>query len=142
MSDPQRFRVKSFVKSFRDLEVYQKTIELSAQTMNLKIPVKYAKTVGATCEKLIGSSQEVPKLIAESYGDKFSDIRLAVRKLESALRLMADIIASIDVLRAVLAEEKEVKIKLDELLTHYQRQKTKVLNLQRAWQRIFSPKQS
>jgi hypothetical protein len=140
MLDPQRFRVKSVVKSFRDLEVYQKTIELSAQTMNLKIPAKYVKTLGAAREKLIGASQEVPKLIAESYGDKFSDIRLAMRKLESALRLMADIIAGIDVLRAVIAQEKEVKGRLDELLTHYQRQKMKVLNLQRAWQRVFGPK--
>lgn len=141
-SDPQRFRVKSVVKSFRDLEVYQKTVALSAQFMNLKIPAKHAKTVGATCDKLIGASQEIPKLIAESYGDKFSDIRLAVRKLEGALRLMADVITGIDVLRAVLAGEKETKAELDELLTHYQRQKMKVLNLQRAWQRVFGPKQS
>ncbi|MDP3795321.1 MAG: hypothetical protein Q8R13_05390 [bacterium] len=128
------------MKSFRDLEVYQKTVALSAQLFSLPIPAKYAKRVGATCEKLVGASQEVPKLIAESYGDKFSDLRLAVRKLESAMRLIADIVTGIDVLRAVLAEEKDSKVLLDELLAHYQRQKMKILNLQRAWQRVFGPK--
>lgn len=137
-TDPSRFRVKSVVRSFRDLEVYQKTVELSAKILTLHIPAKHAKTLGPTCEKLIGASQEVPKLIAESYGDKFSDLKLCLRKLESSLRLMADIITGIDLLRAVLTEEKKTKEFLDEILTHYQRQKMKVLNLQKAWHRVFN----
>jgi len=137
-SDPSRFRVKSVVRSFRDLEVYQKTVALSAEILALRIPAKHAKTLGAACEKLTGASQEVPKLIAESYGDKFSNLNLSLAKLESAMRLIADIITGVDLLRAVLAEEKGTKTLLDELLTHYQRQKMKILNLQKAWQRVFT----
>lgn len=140
MSDYKRFRVKSAVKSFRDLEVYQKTVDLSARLTVFSVPAKYAKKAARSCEKLIASSRHVPKLIAESYGDKFPDIKLSLAKLESAMRLIADIVTEIDVLRSVCAEDKKTKETLDDLLAHYQRQRNKILNLQRAWGRVFLKK--
>lgn len=140
MSDYKRFRVKSTVKSFRDLEVYRKTVDLSARLTTFSVPAKYAKKAASSCEKLIATSRHVPKLIAESYGDKFPDIKLSLAKLESAMRLIADIVTEIDVLRSVLAEEKKTKETLDDLLAQYQRQRNKILNLQRAWGRVFLKK--
>lgn len=133
----KRFRVKSVVKSFRDLEVYQKTIELSTNIFNLTLPKKYANKLRSHHEKLLELSQRVPKFIAESYGDKFTSIALSSQKLERAQSLIADIIAHLDILRSLLANEEVCKEALDNILVKYQRQKRKILNLQRAWQRVF-----
>lgn len=122
------FRVKSIVKSFRDLEVYQKTIQLANELSNLSF-------VG---QELISMSASIPRLIAESYGDKFDSRELAHNKLTEALRLLAGIIAGIDLLREKYSEAKDQKELLDSILTKYQTQKTKILNLRKAWDRVFT----
>jgi len=68
------FRVKSPVKTFRDLEVYQQTTKLSAEIFTLKIPAKYKndKDVIGEIDKLKEMSKQVPRLIVESYSDKFT----------------------------------------------------------------------
>ena len=116
------FRVKSSIRSFRDLFVYQKTIQLSNEISNL--------TSGD--EILTVLSKQIPQLIAESYGDKFDSKELAHDKLTKALKLIAGVITRIDLLRE--SGEKEI---LDKLLTKYITQKRKILNLRRAWDGVY-----
>lgn len=125
----KNFRVKSLIKSFRDLEVYQKTIQLSEEIITLEFIDK--KEISSLTEK-------VPKLIAEAYGDRFDSRELAHNKLTEAITLVANIITKIDLFRQRFAENKEVKEVLDKLLTKYQTQKRKILNLRKAWDRVFS----
>ena len=84
--DFRNYRVKSMVNSFRDLEVYQKTIQLSDEITNL------------------------PFLNKEIFKKDNEEIKLF----------------------------KEAKETLDKLLTIYQTQKIKVLNLRKAWDRVFT----
>ena len=106
-------RVKSMVRSFRDLEVYQKSIQLA---------IKMAP---------FGDSKEIPKTIARAYGLKFEDKELAIQEMGKALILASETIATIDLAREeAKGPEKE---QLDSLLTKYQRLRTKILNLKRAW---------
>ena len=81
-------------------------------------------------------AESIPKLIAESYGDKFDSKPLANQKLTEAITLTTNIITKIDILREQHKESQENKEILDKLLTNYQRQKLKILNLRKAWQRI------
>ncbi|MBU1091450.1 hypothetical protein KKA27_01105, partial [Patescibacteria group bacterium] len=78
------FRVKSPVKTFRDLEVYQQTTKLSADIFVLKIPAKRKndKDVLDEIGKLKEISKQIPRLIVEAYGDKFTDLELAGKKME------------------------------------------------------------
>lgn len=130
------FRVKSAIRSFRDLEVYQKTVELATDAHNLVFPEHYKTTTASSHAKLIENAEKVPKFIAESYGDKFENIALSLQKLERAQRIIADIITQIDILRSLLANDAG-KEALDKLLIKYQGQKRKILNLQRAWRKVF-----
>jgi len=125
-----RFRVKSIVKSFRDLEVYQSTIQLSNELTNLKFlePEK---------QELKNITENIPKLIAESYGDKFDSKEIACKKLTQAVTLISDIITKIDLLREKFAQEKDKKQILDKILLKYSYQKRKILNLRRAWSIVF-----
>ena len=127
----KNFRVKSLIKSFRDLEVYQKTIELSEEITSLE----FIKS-----QDLSSLTEKIPKLIAEAYGDRFDSRELAHNKLTEAITLVANIITKIDLFRQRFANNKENKEILDKLLTKYQTQKRKILNLRKAWDRVFGGK--
>ena len=127
-----RYRVRSPIKSFRDLEVYQKTIQLSDEMTNLHF-VKSEQDIQEI--KLI--AEQIPKLIAEAYGDRFDSKELAHNKITQAITLIANIITKTDLLREKFSASRESKEILDKILTRYQTQKRKVLNLRNAWDERF-----
>lgn len=126
-----RYRVKSPIKTFRDLEVYQKTIQLSDEITNLDF-LKSKEDI----KEIRLLAEQIPKLIAEAHGDRFDSKELANEKITSAATLITNIITKIDLLREKFSENRESKENLDRLLTKYQIQKRKVLNLRKAWNRI------
>ena len=128
-----KYRVRSPIKSFRDLEVYQKTIQLSSEITNLDF-VKSEQDIQEI--KLI--AEQIPKLIAEAYGDRFDSKELAHNKITQAITLIANIITKTDLLREKFSASRESKEILDKILTRYQTQKRKVLNLRNAWDRVFT----
>ena len=134
--DFRNYRVKSQIKSFRDLEVYQKTIQLSDEITNL--PFLNDAKFEQDNKEIKSLAEKIPKLIAESYGDKFDSRELAHKKLTEAITLITNAITKIDLLRQRFAEDKNNKEILDNLLTRYQTQKVKVLNLRKAWDRVFT----
>ena len=75
----RNYRIKPPVKSFRDLEVYQKTIQLSDEITSLPFLNKDGFEQDNRQIKEIAES--IPKLIAEAYGDKFDSTELANKKL-------------------------------------------------------------
>lgn len=125
------FRVRSPVKTFRDLEVYQTTIKLS----NILINLDFLNDEKGEIKEI---SERIPKLIAESYGDKFESFEIAQKKLDESITLITNIITKIDLLREKFCEDKEKKEILDKVLTKYGYQKLRVLNLKKAWKRVFS----
>ncbi len=132
----RNYRVKSPVKSFRDLEVYQKTIQLSDEITNL--PFLSKGQFEHDNKEIKSIAETIPKLIAESYGDKFDSRELAHKKLTEAVTLITNVVTKIDLFRERFRDDKEAKEILDNLLTRYQAQKLKVLNLRKAWDRIFT----
>jgi len=134
-SYPDKYRIRSPIKSFRDLEVYQTTIQLSDEITNLSFLNKEKFQHDNKAIKEIAES--IPKLIAESYGDKFDSKELAHKKLTEAITLITNAITKIDLFRERFAENQEAKEILDKLLTRYQTQKIKVLHLRKAWDRVF-----
>lgn len=136
-----KFRVKSPVKTFRDLEVYQQTTKLSAEIFALKIPVKYKnnKDVAEEIGKLKAMSKMVPKLIVESYGEKFGNPGLAFKKMERSANAVNMIVAKLDFLNALMDNEK-FNDELSDILKRYQRVKMRILNLKKAWGRVFGEK--
>jgi hypothetical protein len=129
-----KYRVRSPIKSFRDLEVYQKTIELSDEITNLQFLNK--EQFEEDNKEIKNIAQKIPKLIAESYGDKFDSKELAHKKLTEAITLVTNAITKIDLFKQRFLEDKEAIETLTKILTKYQRQKFKILNLRKAWQRI------
>jgi|GEM_PF-728985 len=134
----QKFRVRSGIKTFRDLEVYQQSTQLSAEIFQFKLPPKTKNRLNLNLEiaQLQDSSRQIPRLIAESYGDKFGNSALALGKLETSAQLISGIITKIDFLLASL-DHSASKEMLLQWLKKYQIQRVRILNLKRAWERIF-----
>ncbi len=130
------YRIKSPVKSFRDLEVYQKTIQLSDEITNL--PFLNKESFQKDNEEVKSIAEKIPKLIAEAYGDKFDSKEIAHKKLTEAVTLMTNAVTKIDLFRERFNDNKGEKEILDNLLARYQIQKIKVLNLRKAWDRVFT----
>jgi len=135
---PNSYRVKSPIQTFRDLEVYQKTIQLSNEISNL--PFLNNETSQKEAEQIRETTESIPRLIAEAYGDRYDSKELAHKKITATITLITNIITKIDLLREKLSEDKESKEILDKILNKYQNQKRKVLNLRNAWDRVFSDK--
>lgn len=131
------YRVRGHIRSFRDLEIYKQTTLLSSQIYGLEFPpnLKNRKLLEAELEILRHISKQVPRLIAESYGDRFSSRDLAYQKLEQAAQQISTTIAKMDFLIAAV-ENLETKQGFIKLIGKYQTQRRKILNLKRAWERI------
>jgi len=134
-----KYRVKTPVKSFRDLDVYRQTTLLSSEVFKLTPVIKRSKKdkyLLNEFEILYSLSKLIPKLIAESYGDRFSSNEMAFNKLEQAMRIIANIVAKIDFITATI-ENNDIKEVLNKILAKYQKQRVKINNLRRAWIRVY-----
>jgi len=134
--DYKKFHVRTPVRTFRDLEVYQESTKLAAQIFNFKIPGKYKKELLEEIQNLKQMSKVIPKLIVESYNDKFNDFNIADRKLELAAQTINLIITKLDFLSAFI-EDTKFRNLLSDILKKYQRNKFKIINLKKAWGRVF-----
>lgn len=133
----KKYRVRGHIKSFRDLEIYKKTTQLSSNIFQIELPknLKGRKKIQKELETTYEISKHVPKLIAESYGDKFNNEQLAYNKLELAMRTIRNVIAKLDFLIDV-TDHQDTKRIFARLIKKYQVQRRKVLNLKKAWQRV------
>ncbi len=113
-----------------------KTTELSAELYQIEIPKNCKKSLEKEFEVLTEISKHIPKLVAESYGDKFSGLNIGLAKLEKAMQLISDTISKIDFLMIAI-DEKDFKDALFGILKKYQIQRRKILNLKNGWARVF-----
>ena len=133
----RKFRVRTPIKSFRDLEVYKKTTELSADLYLIYLEIKKDKEFKdfkEEFEKLVNISKYVPKLIAESYGDRFSDFLVGLKKLEKTMSIISNVIAKADYI-IYLLKDQNLKEQLSKTIGKYQTQRVKINNLRNAWER-------
>ena len=104
----KKYRVRTAIKTFRDLEVYKQTTQLSSEIFQLEISAA-EKNEGKLIEEaeiLYNLSKNIPRLIAESYGDKFSEFDEAMKKLEKTAQLISTVISKIDFLTAAVETQK------------------------------------
>jgi len=129
----KKFRVKTTVKSFRDLEIYRRTTALCAELFTLRSPKgANSKQLETELDILRELSKYVPKYIAESYGDRYSSRALGITKLEKAAQIVSDVIAKLDLIN-IIAGEKEFRDLILNIIRNYQIQRRKIINLKRVW---------
>ena len=129
----KKFRVKTTVKSFRDLEIYKRTTILCAELYTLRLPeCPNKKQLEAELDILRELSKHVPENIAESFGDRYTDRILGINKLEKAAQIISDVITKLDLIN-ILGDDKDFKEIILKIIRDYQIQRRKVINLKRVW---------
>lgn len=128
-----RYSPKKAVKSFRDLEVYQKMLECSVLVGAELVPI-LKKDKFPLVEGLQNCALGIPMLIAEAHGMRFSDFEKAVATLEGAMRGCNKMIVYLEQAEGLAHNVDDVF--LQDLIGRYLQTRGKMLRLEQAWQKF------
>ena len=135
----KRFYPRKPVKTFQDLDVYQKTYGLGVEIVK-KIKGNESKIAQNLRETVL----EIPKQIASAHSIRFGRTAASVDALEEAMLLCNLAVLYLEEFRDIENPAKEQKEHIEDSLTiaheffmeniqEYLRVRTKIMRLQKAW---------
>jgi len=130
-----RFRPKRPIRSFRDLEVYQKTAEIFVEVMKKIVPL--LPEDAQLKKELIDVSMRIPHFIAEAHSRRFDDKEKSMKLIEEVLFLCNNAIVYIEQVRDVYSEQLD-KVVCNEIIKRYSWTRQKIFNLYKAWKKYYS----
>lgn len=134
---PARYSPKRTVRSFRDLEVYQRTMECSIYVSEDLIPI-LKKDKFPLYEGMQQCALQIPLLIAQAHGLRFSDFAKSVATLEHAMLGCNKMIVYLEQADG-LSHNADGSL-IEDLSRRYMQTRGKMLRLQRSWQKFQSAK--
>jgi len=126
------FRPKKPVRSFRDLEVYQKTLECSV-LVSADVAPKAEKLGFTRADALALCALSVPLLVAEAHSLRFADFPLALGYLEKAMAGCNKAVVYLDQLKGLYGGKANPDL-LDDIAGRYLTARLKMFRLERSWQ--------
>ena len=139
------YQSKKPVKSFQDLEVYQKSLETSVFVAKTLVPAikKKSKKAKVTeeadkilIEAMLPTALGLPHLIAEAHSLRFGESTECLKKLEKAMTNCNKLVCYAEQARDISETGLEWE-QFDELIKKYFYIRRKVLNLQRSWKKFI-----
>lgn len=128
-----KYSPKKAVKSFRDLEVYQKTMECSVLICAELIPI-LEKEKFPLVEGMRNCTLSIPLHIAEAHGMRFANFDRAVATLESAMQGCNKMIVYLEQVQGLSHNANESF--LEDMSSRYMQTRGKMLRLERSWQKF------
>ena len=128
-----RYSPKKSVRSFRDLDVYQRTMECAVLVQNDILPI-LEKDGFRYIENMSNCMLGIPLLIAEAHGQRFSDFNKAVMTLESAMQGCNKMVVYLD--QGAAFSYNLEKSLADDVMQRYMTVRGKMLRLLRSWQKF------
>lgn len=141
----QSYQPKKPVKSFQDLEVYQKSLETSVFVAKTLVPAirgkgKKKKATEETDEILIEAvlptALGLPHLVAEAHSLRFGESTECLRRLEKAMLSCNKLVCYAEQARDISETGIEWE-QFEELIKKYLYIRRKILNLQRSWKKFM-----
>ena len=149
-NNKRQFIPKKPVRSFRDLEVYQKTLECGVLICKDLQP-KLAKLKYNFLENMINCCLSIPLYVAESHSLRFSDFKLAVATLEKAMmscnkmivyleQIIGIYCSAADVAGPSGSKKRKASMALDrdlieDLMRRYMDVRGKMFRLEKSWKK-------
>ena len=127
----KNYRVKKPVRTFRDLEIYRITEELSVKIIKEIIPLIKESTTGLK-EKLSENSLDIPVIISKAYSLRFEDKPASIEMLRKAMDKCNETVVYLEQIRDIHSEDIPVK-NVNEVIKRYIFGRRKILNLKKAW---------
>lgn len=132
-----KFAPKAPVRTFRDLEVYQKTMEVSVVIFkNLRPKLNTFKYIFA--ENLVQCSMAIPLHISEAHSLRFGDHKKAILLLETAMAGCNKMIVYLEQVVGVYGNKLDQNL-VEDLIKRYSDARGKIFRLEKAWQKWDPP---
>lgn len=129
-----KFQPKKPIRSFRDLEVYQKTLEC-AVIFSTDIKPQLAKHGYDLLEGMTNCALSIPLYIAESHGMRFSDFKMAVATLEKAMQGCNKMVVYLEQAAGIYENKIPADMLLD-ISRRYMDVRGKIFRLEKSWQKF------
>lgn len=128
-----QFRPKKPIRSFRDLEVYQKTLEC-AVLFSKEIKPKLVRLRYDLLEGMNNCALSIPLYIAESHGLRFSDFNSAVQTLEKAMLGCNKMIVYLEQCLGIYGKNLPADL-FDDISRRYIDTRGKMFRLEKSWKK-------
>lgn len=130
-----RFTPKKAIRSFRDLEVYQKALECSVIIASDIVP-RAERLSWKYADKLLEIALSVPLLIAEAHSLRFADFALALGYIEKAMSSCNKTVVYLDQLKGLFGTKANPEL-IEDVATSYAAVRIKMFRLERAWRKYM-----
>jgi len=135
-----RFRPRKPVRSFRDLEVYQKALEGAVAVTKNILPI--LKEVDYPLrDEMVVCSLEIPRHIAEAHSNRFESKELAFPLLDKAMTGCNKMVVYLEQVRDIYSDKVE-RVMTEELIRKYVFNRRKIFNLYKAWKKFLDQDQN
>ncbi len=128
-----KYSPKKAIKSFRDLEVYQKTMECSVLICAELIPI-LEKEKFSLVEGMRNCTLGIPMLVAEAHGMRFVSFDKAVATLESAMRGCNKMVVYLEQVQGLSHNADSTFV--EDMSSRYMQVRGKMLRLEKSWQKF------
>lgn len=128
------FKPKKPIRSFRDLEVYQKTLEC-AVLFSTSIKPELVKLEYDLLEGMTNCALSIPLFVAESHGMRFSDFKLAIATIEKAMLGCNKMIVYLEQVNGIYGTKLPIDL-ADDLSHRYMDARGKMFRLEKSWQKF------
>ena len=128
------FTPKKPVRTFRDLEIYQKTIECAVLIAKHIAPA-LVKLKYPYAEKLADRSLAVPLLVAEAHSLRFADFALGVGYLQKTMASANKMVVYLEHAKGLYGAKLDAGL-VDDIIGRYVLSRTKMFHLEKSWKRF------
>ncbi len=130
------FRIKKPIRSFRDLEVYQRANEAATEIITKIIPL-LGEGNSPIKDKLVECCLKIPESIAVAHSRRFEKGDEA-GFLEDALEGCNKAVVYLEQARDIYIKDIEGRAVCEDLIKRYILERRKIFNLYKAWQKFES----
>jgi hypothetical protein len=125
------------VRSFRDLDIYQKTLECSVLVCKDLAPT--LKELGYSFqENMVNCAMSVPLFIGEAHSLRFASFQGGVALLEKSMACCNKMIVYLEQMKGVYGSKIDVSL-VDDLIIRYADSRTKSFHLEKSWKKFNYP---
>ena len=130
-----KFSPKKPVRSFRDLEVYQKTLECSVLIDKDILPA-LERVKDNRIEELSKNAMAIPLYISEGHSLRFADFALALGYIEKALAGCNKMSVYLDHIKGLYGDKVKVDL-IEDLINRYTLVRGKIFRLEMSWKKYM-----
>ena len=127
------FVAKKTIHTFRDLEVYQKTMECSVLIVKDISPV-LTKLSYSFLDNMVVCSMSIPLWVGESHSVRYDNFVGGVALLEKAMAACNKMVIYLEQIKGVYGSQVNIEL-IDDIVSRYTTTRTKMFRLKSAWKR-------